>query len=102
MRAVVVLRAIVGAVVVAGRSPSRGRRPRSHCRRCSPRRWGRRDWSRFCLLVPSVHPPERAIREVGVVRASYNQAEYLGERRAMMQQWADMVDRERNGCLKSI
>jgi F0F1-type ATP synthase membrane subunit b/b' len=25
-------------------------------------------------------------------RASYNQAEYMPERRAMMQQWADMVD----------
>ena len=26
------------------------------------------------------------------VRASYNQAEYMEERRAMMQDWADMVD----------
>jgi integrase len=26
------------------------------------------------------------------VRASYKQAEYLEERRAMMQQWADLVD----------
>jgi hypothetical protein len=26
------------------------------------------------------------------VRASYNQAEYLEERRAMMQQWADLTD----------
>ena len=25
-------------------------------------------------------------------RASYNQAEYLGERREMMQQWADLTD----------
>jgi hypothetical protein len=26
------------------------------------------------------------------VRASYDQAEYLGERRAMMQEWADLTD----------
>jgi hypothetical protein len=26
------------------------------------------------------------------VRASYNQAEYLAERRAMMQEWADLAD----------
>jgi hypothetical protein len=26
------------------------------------------------------------------VRASYNQGEYLEERRAMMQQWADLID----------
>ncbi len=26
------------------------------------------------------------------VRASYNQAEYLGERKAMMQNWADLID----------
>jgi integrase len=26
------------------------------------------------------------------VRASYNQGEYMEERRAMMQQWADMTD----------
>jgi integrase len=33
-----------------------------------------------------------AHQERNKVRASYNQAEYLEERRAMMQQWADMVD----------
>jgi hypothetical protein len=26
------------------------------------------------------------------VRASYNQAEYLAERRAMMREWADLTD----------
>jgi uncharacterized protein YnzC (UPF0291/DUF896 family) len=26
------------------------------------------------------------------VRASYNRAEYLEERRAMMQQWADLIE----------
>ena len=31
------------------------------------------------------------------VRASYNQAEYLGERRAMMQQWADYIDGLKSG-----
>ena len=33
-----------------------------------------------------------AHKERNKVRASYNQAEYLEERRAMMQQWAEMVD----------
>ena len=33
-----------------------------------------------------------AHKERNTVRASYNQAEYLAERRAMMQQWADLVD----------
>jgi len=33
-----------------------------------------------------------AHKERNTVRASYNQAEYLPERRDMMQQWADLVD----------
>jgi integrase len=33
-----------------------------------------------------------AHKERNKVRASYNQAEYLEERRAMMQQWADMTE----------
>lgn len=33
-----------------------------------------------------------AHKERNTVRASYNQAEYLAERRDMMQQWADLVD----------
>ena len=33
-----------------------------------------------------------AHRERNKVRASYNQAEYLGERRAMMQTWANLID----------
>lgn len=33
-----------------------------------------------------------AHKERNQVRASYNQAEYLQERRVMMQQWADMID----------
>ena len=33
-----------------------------------------------------------AHKERNKVRASYNQAEYLGERREMMQQWADLTD----------
>jgi len=34
------------------------------------------------------------------VRAAYNQGEYLEARRAMMQQWADLVDEmaDANGC----
>jgi integrase len=31
------------------------------------------------------------------VRASYNQAEYMEERRAMMQQWADLIDNIEKG-----
>jgi integrase len=33
-----------------------------------------------------------AHRERNKVRASYNQAEYLVERRAMMQSWANLID----------
>jgi len=33
-----------------------------------------------------------AHKERNQTRASYNQAEYLSERRTMMQQWADIVD----------
>ena len=31
------------------------------------------------------------------VRGAYNHAEYLPERRAMMQEWADWLDRVRTG-----
>ena len=31
------------------------------------------------------------------VRASYNQAEYLVERRTMMQEWADFIDGLKKG-----
>jgi len=41
---------------------------------------------------PEVIERQLAHKERNNVRASYNQAEYLKERRAMMQQWADMVD----------
>jgi integrase len=41
---------------------------------------------------PDVIERQLAHAERNKVRASYNQAEYLEERRAMMQQWADMVD----------
>lgn len=41
---------------------------------------------------PDVIERQLAHKERNKARASYNQAEYLGERRAMMQQWADMVD----------
>ena len=41
---------------------------------------------------PDVIERQLAHKERNKVRASYNQAEYLEERRAMMQQWADMVD----------
>lgn len=41
---------------------------------------------------PDVIERQLAHAERNKVRASYNQAEYLEERRAMMQQWADMAD----------
>jgi len=41
---------------------------------------------------PDVIERQLSHTERNKVRASYNQAEYLEERRAMMQQWADMVD----------
>lgn len=41
---------------------------------------------------PDVIERQLAHAERNKVRASYNQAEYLEERRVMMQQWADMVD----------
>ena len=41
---------------------------------------------------PDVIERQLAHAERNRVRASYNQAEYLEERRVMMQQWADLVD----------
>jgi integrase len=41
---------------------------------------------------PDVIERQLAHAERNKVRASYNQAEYLEERKAMMQQWADLTD----------
>ena len=41
---------------------------------------------------PDVIERQLAHTERNQVRASYNQAQYLEERRTMMQQWADMID----------
>jgi integrase len=41
---------------------------------------------------PEVIERQLAHAERNKVRASYNQAEYLLERRAMMQEWADLTD----------
>lgn len=41
---------------------------------------------------PDVIERQLAHAERNKVRASYNQAEYLEERRAMMQQWADLIE----------
>jgi integrase len=41
---------------------------------------------------PDVIERQLAHKEPNKVRAAYNRTEYLPERRAMMQQWADMVD----------
>ena len=41
---------------------------------------------------PDVIERQLAHSERNRVRASYNQAEYLAERRAMMQAWADLID----------
>jgi hypothetical protein len=42
-----------------------------------------------------------AHQERNAVRAAYNRAEYLGERRAMMKYWANCIDvlREAGGVL---
>ena len=45
---------------------------------------------------PEVIERQLAHKERNKIRASYNQAEYLEERRAMMQNWADLTDNMRN------
>ncbi len=47
---------------------------------------------------PDVIERQLAHAERDKTRASYNQAEYMPERRAMMQQWADMVDSIADGA----
>jgi hypothetical protein len=42
---------------------------------------------------PDVIERQLAHAERNKVRASYNHAEYLEERRVMMQQWEDFLDR---------
>ena len=49
---------------------------------------------------PDVIERQLAHAERNKVRASYNQAEYLEERRAMMQQWADLTDEMAKGASK--
>ncbi len=53
---------------------------------------------------PDVIERQLAHAERNKVRASYNQAEYLEERRAMMQQWADLIDEmaKRDSNVKQI
>ena len=41
---------------------------------------------------PDVIERQLAHQEKNAVRAAYNRAEYLNERRAMMNQWADYMD----------
>ena len=41
---------------------------------------------------PDVIERQLAHQEQNAVRAAYNRAEYLAERRAMMNQWADYLD----------
>ena len=41
---------------------------------------------------PDVIERQLAHQERNAVRAAYNRAEYLGERRAMMKYWADWID----------
>lgn len=47
---------------------------------------------------PDVIERQLAHAERNMVRASYNQAEYMPERRIMMQQWADTLDAARTGA----
>jgi integrase len=46
---------------------------------------------------PDVIERQLAHKPRDSVRASYNQAEYLDERRRMMQQWAEVIDQEMGG-----
>ncbi len=46
---------------------------------------------------PDVIEKQLAHRERNQVRASYNHASYMEERKAMMQQWADFVEAQRAG-----
>jgi integrase len=46
---------------------------------------------------PDVIERQLAHAERNKVRASYNQAEYMEDRRTMMQQWADMTDEMSKG-----
>ena len=51
----------------------------------------------FTILNELAHRPniierQLAHKEWNTVRASYNRAEYLHERREMMQQWGDYID----------
>jgi integrase len=53
---------------------------------------------------PEVIERQLAHAERNKVRASYNQAEYLDERRAMMQQWADLTEemaRAKTGAMRA-
>jgi integrase len=47
---------------------------------------------------PDVIERQLAHKEPNKIRSAYNRAEYLPERRQMMQQWADMVDAYRKGA----
>lgn len=51
---------------------------------------------------PDVIERQLAHKERNKTRASYNQAEYLPERRAMMQQWADLIDQFTDGAAKVV
>ena len=51
---------------------------------------------------PDVIERQLAHREENSVRAAYNRAEYLSERRAMMNQWANYLDGLANGKLVSL
>jgi integrase len=51
---------------------------------------------------PDVIERQLAHKERNKTRASYNRAEYLPERREMMQRWADMVDQLATGDRKVV
>jgi integrase len=51
---------------------------------------------------PDVIERQLAHQERSAVRAAYNRAEYLGERRAMMNQWADHLDALGGGNILSF
>jgi len=65
-----------------------------------------RVWRALLLNEQGVHPDlielQLAHAERNTVRAAYNRAQRLAKRRAMMQSWADYLDKLRAGTSASV
>jgi integrase len=51
---------------------------------------------------PDVIERQLAHTERNAVRAAYHRSQYLGERRAMMQHWADYLDAQKESAPKVV